>query len=69
MSAPRMLTRRRYFGKYRQFRCALCYRRFWPWQERLRGANYFRHPYMMVHHWCGVAAATGGESDIVGAVW
>ena len=44
-----------YWGRsrYRQRRCAVCYRRFWPWQERWKGANYFPHPYMQVHPLCG----------------
>ena len=51
---PRLMTRRRWRGKYRQIRCAVCYRLFWPWQARWGGANYFRHPYMLVHKQCGL---------------
>lgn len=54
--ARRLLTRRRWHGKYRQIRCALCYHLFWPWQVRWKGANYFPHPYMKVHEWCGKTA-------------
>ena len=46
---PRLMTRRRWRGKYRQIRCAWCYRRFWPWQLRVKGANYFPHPWMDCH--------------------
>jgi len=52
---PRLLTRHRWRGKYRQIRCAVCYRRFWPWQQQIRGANYFKHPWMMCHLSCGLA--------------
>lgn len=50
----RLLTKRQYRGKYRTIRCALCYRRFWPWQRTVRGANFFPHPYMMTHFICGM---------------
>jgi hypothetical protein len=53
VTRPRLLTRRPYRGKYRQYRCALCYQRLWPWQATCRGANYFPHPYMRVHSYCG----------------
>lgn len=49
---PRLLTRRPHHGKYRQVRCALCYHRFWPWQQQIKGANYFPHPWMQVHVRC-----------------
>ena len=50
------LLRRRWLGQgYVAVRCAVCYRRFWPWQRTLRGANYFRHPYMMCHRQCALA--------------
>jgi hypothetical protein len=56
MRQPQMMHRRWIkWGRppYKQTRCSLCYRRFWPWQERIRGANYFPHPYMTVHPICG----------------
>ncbi len=56
MAGPRLLTRHRWQGKYRQIRCAVCYRPFWPGQNRWRGANYFPHPYMLVHRKCGLHA-------------
>jgi hypothetical protein len=47
--ARQMLIRRRWAGRYRQVRCAWCYRRLWPWQATVTGANYFPHPYMTCH--------------------
>lgn len=50
---PRLMSRRPRRGKFRQIRCAICYRRFRPWQRRWVGANYFPHPWMLVHRKCG----------------
>jgi len=56
---PRLMRRRRIrYGNRTQYvpaRCAVCYRRLWPWQPRVQGANYFRHPYMTCHLTCGLA--------------
>lgn len=54
MGERRLISRRPHRGKYRQTRCAACYRLFWPGQARWTGANYFRHPYMLVHAACGM---------------
>lgn len=59
-TVPRLLVKRWPAKSYKQIRCALCYRRFMPWQERWRGANYFRHPYMQVHKGCGLEEESRG---------
>jgi len=51
----RLLKRRFFRPGFRQIRCAVCYRRLWPWQARARGANYFPHPWMLCHLACGKA--------------
>jgi hypothetical protein len=50
------LMRRRWFGEppYRQVLCGLCHRRLWPWQRRIKGANYYPHPFALVHPMCAV---------------
>ncbi len=54
---PRLLSTRAGLRSHRFYsvRCAVCYRRFWPWQRRTGGANYFRHPWMDCHPACGLA--------------
>jgi len=47
---------------YRQVRCALCYRHFMPWSRKIKGANYFPHPWMMCHLMCGLMYEAGIES-------
>jgi len=56
---PRLMRKRwllpsRRAHRYHQIRCAICYRRMWPWQAQIRGANYFPHPYMQCHVQCGL---------------